>query len=72
MLIGARPCQGIADSVALDDLEAGRLATQHLIDLGHRRIATITGPLAEDCSQDRLAGYEEMLAAVGWRSNASW
>ena len=65
VLIGARPRQGIADSVALDDLEAGRLATQHLIDLGHRRIATVTGPLAEDCSQDRLAGYEETLARHG-------
>ena len=65
VLIGARPRQGIADSVALDDLEAGRLATQHLIDLGHRRIATVTGPLAEDCSQDRLAGYEETLARCG-------
>lgn len=65
VLIGARPRQGIADSVALDDLEAGRLATQYLIDLGHRRIATVTGPLAEDCAQDRLAGYEETLARQG-------
>ena len=61
VLVGARPRAGIADSVALDDVEAGRMATQHLVRLGHRRIATITGPLVEDCAQDRLAGYEHLM-----------
>jgi DNA-binding LacI/PurR family transcriptional regulator len=61
VLIGARPRERSADSVGLDDLEAGRLATQHLIELGHRGIATVTGPMAEDCAQDRLAGYEQIL-----------
>ena len=38
------------------------MATQHLVNLGHRRIATLTGPLGEDCSQDRLTGYEQIHA----------
>ncbi len=62
---GARPRAEGANSVALDDVAAARLATQHLLGLGHRRIGLITGPMAEDCSQDRLAGYEQALAAAG-------
>lgn len=62
---GARPRQNAANSVSLDDVAAGRGATEHLLGLGHRRIALITGPMAEDCSQDRLAGYEAALQAAG-------
>jgi LacI family repressor for deo operon, udp, cdd, tsx, nupC, and nupG len=62
VLVGARPRAGQTNSVALDDVAAGAMATEHLLALGHRRIATVTGPLAEDCSQDRLAGYERALA----------
>ena len=58
---GARPRKEATDSVALDDVGAARVATRHLIDLGHRRIAMITGPMAEDCSQDRCLGYEQAL-----------
>jgi LacI family repressor for deo operon, udp, cdd, tsx, nupC, and nupG len=65
VLVGARPRPGQADSVALDDVAAGRIATTHLLALGHRRIATVTGPLVEDCSQDRLGGYEDALARHG-------
>ena len=36
-------------------------ATQHLLDLGHRRIGTITGPMRYLCSQARLAGYRAAL-----------
>jgi DNA-binding LacI/PurR family transcriptional regulator len=62
---GARPREEATDSVALDDVSAARTATQHLIDLGHRRIALVTGPMAEDCSQDRCLGYEEAMQAGG-------
>jgi DNA-binding LacI/PurR family transcriptional regulator len=63
---GARPREEAADSVALDDIGAAREATQHLINLGHRRIAMITGPMAEDCSQDRCLGFEQALHAAGF------
>ena len=62
---GARPREEAAASVALDDVGAAREATQHLIDLGHRRIAMVTGPMAEDCSQDRHLGYEQALRDAG-------
>ena len=65
ILLGARPRQEQADSVSLDDLLAGMQATQHLLDLGHRRVALITGPLREDCAQDRQMGYLRALHQQG-------
>jgi DNA-binding LacI/PurR family transcriptional regulator len=43
--------------VALDDETAGRLAVQHLIDLGHREILCIKGIETDACTQDRTKGY---------------
>jgi LacI family transcriptional regulator, repressor for deo operon, udp, cdd, tsx, nupC, and nupG len=63
--VGSRPREEAVDSVALDDEGAAITATEHLLALGHRRIATICGPMREDCSQDRLAGYQAALAAAG-------
>ena len=62
---GARPRSEAAHSVALDDEAAARTATQHLLDLGHERIGCLTGPMSEDCSQDRCAGYTSVMAAAG-------
>jgi LacI family repressor for deo operon, udp, cdd, tsx, nupC, and nupG len=59
---GARPRAEATNSVALDDENAARQATQHLLDLGHRQIGCITGPMSEDCSQDRCDGYKSALA----------
>ncbi len=45
----------------LDNEQGGWLAVRHLIELGHRRIAFITGP-ANNCDADeRLAGYKRAL-----------
>jgi LacI family transcriptional regulator len=40
-------------------------ATRHLLDLGHRRIAAITGPRDMMATQERLRGYNAALAAAG-------
>lgn len=44
-------------AVAVDDTKGGYLAARHLLDLGHRRIATILGPKNEECTSERLKGY---------------
>jgi LacI family repressor for deo operon, udp, cdd, tsx, nupC, and nupG len=62
---GARPREQAANSVALDDEAVARQATDHLLALGHRRLACITGPLAEDCSQDRCRGFCDSLTGAG-------
>jgi DNA-binding LacI/PurR family transcriptional regulator len=65
VFLGARARDSRADAVHLDDLNAGCLATQHLLDLGHTRIALLAGPIEEDCVCDRLAGYQQALSDAG-------
>jgi DNA-binding LacI/PurR family transcriptional regulator len=54
-----------ANSVIVDDHFGAGLAVEHLIKLGHRRIAFINGPHGWDASKDRLEGYQFMLAQHG-------
>jgi LacI family transcriptional regulator len=55
---GARSRNAVIPSVYLDNETGSYLAVRHLIELGHTRIAMITGPRNEDCVQDRIAGYK--------------
>ncbi len=52
-------------TVAAADWAGGRDATEHLIELGHRRIGMITGPIDQACHQDRLDGYRSALRRAG-------
>ncbi len=65
VFVGARQCLNSIHCVSIDNEAAGYLATEHLLKLGHQQIAQITGPLKEDCSQDRLSGYEQALMRFG-------
>ena len=50
----------------VDNVAAARGAVEHLIGLGHRRIACITsGPVVYTASAARLAGYRAALEAAG-------
>lgn len=69
---GARPRSEATNSVALDDESVARLATQHLLDQGHRQIGCITGPMSEDCSQDRSVGYQSALKNAGVNDNLAF
>lgn len=50
--------------VGSDHSQTGFLATQHLLELGHRRIGTVTGPEARIVTQSRLHGYQRALEAA--------
>ena len=50
-----------------DNFEGGRLATRHLLDLGHRRIAFIAGDQDHPDATERLRGYSAALEAAGIR-----
>ncbi len=52
-------------SFSFDNRAGARLATQHLIDQGHRRIAFIAGDLIHDDAVDRQNGYLDALATAG-------
>jgi LacI family transcriptional regulator len=57
-----RPVTGVkADAVLLDNVCGARECVRHLLHLGHRRIAIITGPLELQNACERLQGYEEAL-----------
>ncbi|MFI1967286.1 LacI family DNA-binding transcriptional regulator [Streptomyces pathocidini] len=65
---GGRP--GWADAerellyVDTDNRGGARLAVEHLLERGRRRIATITGPLDQTSAVDRLDGYRDALEAA--------
>ena len=48
-----------------DDEGGAALATRHLIDLGRRRIAHVTGPERFEAVRLRRAGYQKTLAGAG-------
>src|SRR5215471_18557260 len=62
-------------SIAVDDVAGGEIATRHLVELGHRRVALIGDPPPEfrfDWSRDRTRGYERGLAAAGIEVRADY
>ena len=52
-------------TIGSDHSQTGFLATQHLLELGHKRIGTITGPQERIVTQSRLRGYQRALKAAG-------
>jgi len=52
-------------TVGATNWAGGLSAAQHLLGLGHRRIAVIGGPVAMLCSQARISGYSAALASAG-------
>jgi LacI family transcriptional regulator len=64
ILIDRRPAGLKANFIGVDDEEVGVLATQHLIDMGCRRIAHISGP-AISTGLGRLRGYQRALQQQG-------
>jgi len=51
--------------VSVDNLEGVRMAVDHLIKLGHRRIAYVTGSYDNYLNQQRYEGYKKALSSKG-------
>lgn len=51
--------------VMIDGVQGGRLAAEHLLSLGHRNIACITGNMDIPSVKERLKGFEQTLNAQG-------
>jgi LacI family transcriptional regulator len=64
VLVDRRSADGRRCSVAVDDVLGGRLAAEHLIERGHRRLAFVAGPRAVRQVADRLQGASEAVAAT--------
>ncbi|MEU3604241.1 LacI family DNA-binding transcriptional regulator [Streptomyces sp. NPDC035033] len=67
VLCGRPPAPGDAHTAALvfDNRAGGRRLTEHLLDLGHRRIGYVAGPADRTTTRHRLEGHREALAAAG-------
>jgi LacI family transcriptional regulator len=68
------PDRLVADSVSVDDTSAAEMAIDHLLEMGYRRIALATGPLALKNERRRLLGYRKALdrAGIGFDERLIW
>jgi LacI family repressor for deo operon, udp, cdd, tsx, nupC, and nupG len=66
-ILDGAPCP----TISLDNRAAARVMTEHLLDLGHRRIGLIKGPQGSPLTRDRIAGYEDALRDAGIESDPS-
>jgi LacI family transcriptional regulator len=60
----------MASSLEVDDAHGARLAVQHLVAGGRRRIGLLAGPARSASSHKRRAGYRAALAAAGLADGA--
>lgn len=70
--IGYAQDRGNVVKVGIANSQAARWATEHLLRLGHRRIAHITGPQEMYESQERRLGYVEALRQAGVVPEDCW
>jgi LacI family transcriptional regulator len=65
-------CSGQVDLVRGDSEGGAYQLVRHLISLGHRRIAVLSGPRDVSTAVDRVRGYAEALAEAGLEVRADW
>jgi LacI family transcriptional regulator len=63
---------GVSPSALGDDDTGGYLAVRHLIDLGHRDIAVVTGPSFTSTANARLAGARRAMQEAGIELPEKW
>jgi LacI family transcriptional regulator len=56
---------GSGRNISMREEDAGRTAARHLIELGHRRLGQLAGPLDLDTARRRAAGFREAALAAG-------
>jgi LacI family transcriptional regulator len=64
VLLNPEPAPPGCDTLAIENREGARAAVEHLIRLGRRRIAVVTGPCKNIEARLRLEGYRDALAAA--------
>jgi LacI family transcriptional regulator len=59
-------------SVTVDDVRGARLATEHLVGLGHSEIAFVGGVRENQTARRRARGFSQAMAAAGIRRRTAW
>lgn len=65
VLVGHKVIGSNVSSVGIDNVLAAKEATEHLISLGHRNIAMISGHYYQNPSSEREIGYRQALEQAG-------
>jgi LacI family transcriptional regulator len=63
---------GPVDTLAIDNFGGARAMTRHLLDVGHRRIAILTGTLRNHDALERLRGFGAALRDGGGETHDRW
>lgn len=64
IVLDQKKADGFSDAVLTDDFQGGKLAAQHLAELGHQEVAVVMPKEAPDNIQKRLAGFREVFPAA--------
>ncbi len=65
MIINHRVDDLAVNYIAVDNFRGGFMAADYLVDLGHRRVATVTGNLNTQAGAQRLEGFKEAVGRKG-------
>jgi LacI family transcriptional regulator len=60
------------DSISVDNVQGGYIATNYLIELGHRKIGMLHGPSISTTSQGRFEGYQMAFKEHGLKLDSSY
>lgn len=52
-------------TISINNVESARIATKHLLDMGHKNIVHVTGPRHNILTIDRMAGFSKALKNAG-------
>jgi len=63
---------GVGLSVGVDQIDGACQATRHLIELGHRAIDHVSGPLSWTEAKGRRTGYEQAMRGAGLEPQECW
>ncbi|WP_197380713.1 LacI family DNA-binding transcriptional regulator [Mycolicibacterium mengxianglii] len=72
MIVVEGDLSGRGLSVGVDQIDGARQATRHLIDLGHRAIDHVAGPLTYTEAKGRRTGYEAAMRDAGLSPGELW
>nr|WP_182549980.1 LacI family DNA-binding transcriptional regulator [Phyllobacterium myrsinacearum] len=72
VLLNCYTTDGEFPAVVPDEVEGGRRATATLLELGHQRVATVTGEMYMDAAQARLVGYNKAHAEAKIETNPDY
>lgn len=70
--VGRVPQKFECDTVTADNITGTRLAIEHLIRKGHKRVGIVVGELGLSASMDRIEGWRQALTTHKLKADDKW